>query len=533
MITRSKLELPTGVEVKQELNDSFLEILSKEALSFVVDLHRKYNDTRLALLQNRVERQKAFDAGVAPSFLSETEVIRNDNSWKANDVPSDLQDRRVEITGPVERKMMINALNSGANVFMADFEDSNSPTWENCINGQINLRDAVNGTISFKNPDGKEYKLNEKVATLVVRPRGWHLTEKNVLVDGAEISAGIFDFGLYFYHNVQNLLKKGTAPYFYLPKMESHKEARLWNEIFNTAQELLNIPKGTIKVTVLIETFPAAFETEEIIYELKDHMAGLNAGRWDYIFSTIKKFRNNPDFLLPDRSQVTMTVPFMKAYSENLVKTCHKRNVHAMGGMSAFIPNRKDVQVTEAALKKVREDKEREVQAGFDGTWVAHPDLVSVAKEIFDKHLGDKPNQKDVLRPDVNVDAQALSNFNIPEGKITEAGVRSNITVAILYIGAWLTGTGAVAIFNLMEDAATAEISRAQLWQWIKHRVQTKDGTVLTPDVYKSIKNEELNILLTTTTNNRLMKASKLLDDLVLSESFCEFLTIPAYEMLS
>lgn len=535
MITKEKLQLSEGVSLLKPLSDSVSEVLTTEALNFIVDLHRKFNATRLELLNKRVERQNDFDNGILPDFLSETESIRNDKNWFASEIPADLQDRRVEITGPVERKMMINALNSGASVFMADFEDSNSPTWENCISGQINLRDAINKTISFKNPDGKEYKLNEKVAVLLVRPRGWHLTEKNLLVDGQPISASIFDFGLYFFHNAKRLLANGSGPYFYLPKMESHKEARLWNEIFNEAQDKLGINRGTIKVTVLIETFPAAFETEEIIYELKEHMAGLNAGRWDYIFSVIKKFRNKTDLLLPDRSQLTMTVPFMRAYTEHLVKTCHQRKVHAMGGMSAFIPNRKDMAVTESALAKVTEDKEREANDGFDGTWVAHPDLVPVAKAVFDKYLGSKPNQKERLKEDVSIKASDLMNFNIG-GKVTEAGVRNNITVAIRYIGAWLSGTGAVAIFNLMEDAATAEISRSQLWQWLHSGKTTlEDGRVFDLELYKKLFNEEVEKLKNefgeeNFVQGKYLQASESLDSIVLNKNFDEFLTLSAYQ---
>lgn len=536
MITNSEFKLPEGVTLIGEVTENVSKILTTDALTFIIDLQRKFNPKRLELLQKRVERQNDFDNGILPDFLAETENIRKDKNWFASEIPDELQDRRVEITGPVERKMMINALNSGASVFMADFEDSNSPTWENCINGQINLIDTINKTISFKNPDGKEYKLNEKIATLFVRARGWHLNEKNLLVDGQEFSASIFDFGLYFFHNIKTLLEKNSAPFLYLPKIEGHKEARLWNDIFNYAQDKLNVKRGTIKVTVLIETILAAFETEEIIYELKEHMAGLNAGRWDYIFSIIKKFRNREDFLLPDRSQITMTAPFMRAYSEHLVKTCHQRKVHAMGGMSAFIPNRKDLAVTESALKKVREDKERESNDGFDGTWVAHPDLVSVAKEIFDKHLGTKPNQKDKLREDVNITAKDLITLNIAGGKITENGIRNNITVAIRYIGAWLTGTGAVAIFNLMEDAATAEISRSQLWQWLHSGKTTlEDGSLFNLELYKKLFDEEVEKIKIefgeeVFVNGKYLEASELLNNIVINDSFIEFLTIPAYK---
>ncbi|MFN8671538.1 MAG: malate synthase A [Candidatus Sericytochromatia bacterium] len=536
MLTNYELKLPIGVNILPNINENATKILTKGALDFIIDLHKKFNDNRLEILKKRAERQKDFDNGILPDFLSETEFIRNDKNWCANEIPNDLQDRRVEITGPVERKMMINALNSGANVFMADFEDSNSPTWENCINGQINLIDAINKTISFKNTDGKEYKLKEKTATLIVRPRGWHLTEKNLLINEDEISASIFDFGLYFFHNAKRLLENGTGPYFYLPKMENHKEARLWNDIFNYAQDKLDIKRGTIKVTVLIETILAAFEMEEIIYELKEHIAGLNAGRWDYIFSVIKKFRNRNDFLLPDRAQITMTAPFMRAYTEHLVKICHKRKVHAMGGMSAFIPNRKDLDVTESALKKVTEDKERESNDGFDGTWVAHPDLVLVAKKVFDQHLGEKLNQKDKLREEVNISSKDLLNFNIPDGKVTENGIRHNISIAIRYLGAWLNGTGAVAIFNLMEDAATAEISRSQLWQWL-HSGKTKldNGILFDIEIYKKIFNEEIQKIKSEFgeeffIKGKYLEASELLNKIIVSNSFEEFLTIPAYK---
>jgi malate synthase len=445
------------------------------------------------------------------------------------DAPADLQKRRVEITGPVERKMMINALNSGASVFMADLEDALSPTWENVVNGQINLQDAVRRTIEFQNPDGRQYRLNDSTATLVVRPRGWHLGEKHVLVDGQPISASLFDFGLHFFHNAKELLARGSGPYFYLPKLESHREARLWNDVFVAAQDTLGVPRGSIRATVLIETLPAAFEMEEILYELREHASGLNAGRWDYIFSMIKKLRNRQDFMLPERAQVTMTVPFMRSYTELLVKTCHHRGAHAIGGMAAFIPTRRDPQVNATAMARVREDKQREAGDGFDGTWVAHPDLVPIAMEIFDKVLGERPHQKERLREEVRVDAQELVNTQVPGGTITEAGLRNNISVGLQYINAWLQGNGAVAIFNLMEDAATAEISRAQLWQWITHAAPLHgDGTV-TRELYQSIRDEELAKL---GDAGRYGDAAEILDALVLGEQFEEFLTFRAYEYL-
>ncbi len=427
--------------------------------------------------------------------------------------------------------MMINALNSGADVFMADFEDALSPTWHNVVQGQLNLIDAVRRRIEFVNPDGRVYRLKEETATLLVRPRGWHLVEKHVLVDGQPISASLFDFGLYFFHNARELLERGTGPYFYLPKLENHLEARLWNDVFNAAQDALGIPRGTIRATVLVETILAAFEMEEILYELRDHMAGLNAGRWDYIFSVIKKFRKRPDFVLPDRIQVTMTVPFMRAYTELLVKTCHRRGAHAIGGMAAFIPSRKDPKVNEVALAKVREDKERESGDGFDGTWVAHPDLVPVAREVFAQVLGDKPHQKERQREDVHVTAQDLLDVRVPGGTITENGLRNNISVALQYLNAWLQGNGAAAIFNLMEDTATAEIARSQIWQWIHHRARLDDGRPITGALYEQLRDEEL-AKLGGPESGRLREAVEILDPLILDETFTEFLTFRAYDYL-
>lgn len=522
---------PTGVEILGEATPQVLEVLTPAALSFVATLHREFNPIRKALLARRAERQLAIDAGELPDFLPETANVRRDE-WHVAPAPADLNDRRVEITGPTERKMMINALNSGAKVFMADFEDALSPTWENVIAGQINCSDAIRRTIEFRNPDGRTYRLNDQIATLLIRPRGWHLVEKHVTVDGEPISASLFDFGLYVFRNAQELLNRGSGPYFYLPKLESHREARLWNDVFNTAQDAIGIPRSSIRATVLIETILAAFEMEEILYELRDHAAGLNAGRWDYIFSTIKKLRNRADMVLPDRGQVTMTVPFMRAYTELLVHICHKHGAHAIGGMAAFIPNRRDPVVTENALAKVREDKTRESNDGCDGTWVAHPDLVPVALECFDKVLGDRPNQKEKLREDVAVQGADLINIKASGGTISEAGVRMNVSVALQYINAWLNGNGAAAINNLMEDAATAEISRSQIWQWIRHAAKLDDGRPVTRELYMQIRDEEL-AKLGGSTVERYEEAAELLDGLILNDAFVEFLTIPAYDLIA
>jgi len=445
--------------------------------------------------------------------------------------PADLDDRRVEITGPVERKMMINALNSGAKVFMADFEDALSPTWENVVSGQANCMDAIRRTIAFSSPDGKLYTLVATPATLVVRPRGWHLVEKHATVDGVPISASLFDFGLYFFHNARELAARGSGPYFYLPKLESHLEARLWAEVFAFAEERLGVEHGTIRATVLIETIAAAFEMDEILFELRPHAAGLNAGRWDYIFSLIKKLRQRPEALLPDRGQVSMTVPFMRAYTERLVATCHRRGAHAIGGMAAFIPSRKDAAVTQQALAKVRDDKLRESADGFDGTWVAHPDLVPVAREVFDAALGARPHQKAKRRDDVSVSAEQLQAIGVPGGAISEAGVRLNISVALQYLAAWLGGNGAVAINNLMEDTATAEISRAQLWQWLRHGARLADGRVLTAERYVGWRGEELARL--GEAGPHLAEAAEILDQLVLNPDFIDFLTWIAYPRLN
>ena len=511
------------------------DVLTAGALEFLVLLHERFGEKRKELLQARKGRQEEIKKGARPDFLRETSSVRS-GSWKVAPPPHDLQDRRVEITGPAEAKMLINALNSGAKVFMADLEDSLSPTWENVIQAQVALKAAVRKTLSFENSEGKKYQLNEKTATLVVRPRGWHLIEKNILIDGEAVSGGLFDFAFYFFHNVHETLKRGTGPYFYLPKMESHLEARLWNDVFIFSEQALGVPKGTIRATVLIETILAAFEMNEILYELKDHIVGLNAGRWDYIFSMIKKFCDSKEFILPDRAQVTMTVPFMKAYSELLVQTCHKRGAHAMGGMSAFIPNRKDMTVTENALKKVKEDKIREANAGFDGTWVAHPDLVPVAQAEFDHVLGSHPHQKSKLREDVHVNAQQLLQTQIDGGAVTEQGLRGNIQVAIQYIERWISGVGAAALHNLMEDAATAEIARAQVWQWIRHQVVMTNGAIITQELYRMLRDDELKKLKNSSPTSiefRYDEAVGILDRLILNSEFIDFLTLLADEKLN
>ncbi|CAO3644974.1 unnamed protein product [Cunninghamella blakesleeana] len=480
-----------GVAVLGKVTPLQAEILTPAALQFVATLHRIFNPTRKTLLQKRSFRQQELDRGVLPDFLPETAYICNDPNWRAAVPAPGLQDRRVEITGPVDRKMVINALNAGTSTFMADFEDSSSPTWENMISGQVNLRDAVRETISFSNPNGKKYELRKdgKIATLIVRPRGWHMVEKHVLIDGEPCSASIFDFALYFFHNAKETIKRGFGPYFYLPKMESHLEARLWNDIFNVSQDMINIPRGTIRGTVLIETILASFEMDEIIYELRDHSSGLNCGRWDYIFSFIKKLRNHSQFVLPDRSNVTMTVPFMDAYVRLLVQTCHKRGVHAMGGMSAFIPVKNDVKANDAVTKKVYDDKLREVKAGHDGTWVAHPGLVQIALDVFNEHMP-QPNQIHIRRDDVVVKNTDLLDINF-KGAVTEKGIRENIQVGLEYMEAWLRGVGCVPIHGLMEDAATAEISRSQLFQWAKHNTVTAEGTRITGPWLLQILNEE------------------------------------------
>ncbi|MPZ70029.1 MAG: malate synthase A [Actinobacteria bacterium] len=519
-----------NVEVRAPVGERSGEVLTDEALAFLARLQREFGPRRRELLAARAARQERFDAGELPDFLPETAGVRG-SDWRVADAPADLMDRRVEITGPTERKMMINALNSGAKVFMADFEDANSPTWTNMIEGQVNLVDAIERTISFTSPEGKDYRLNDEIATLVVRPRGWHLDERHVLVDGEPMSGSLFDLGLCFFSNVHRLLERGSGPYFYLPKLEGHLEARLWNDVFELAQEHVGVPRGTIRATVLIETILAAFEMEEILYELKDHSAGLNAGRWDYIFSIIKKFRTRPEFMLPDRIQVTMTVPFMRAYTELLVKTCHKRGAHAIGGMAAFIPSRKDPEVNDAALKAVREDKERESGDGFDGTWVAHPDLVPVAMEPFDAALGDEPNQRALLRDDVTVTAEDLLTIDVPDGRITEQGLRSNVNVGIQYLSSWLRGNGAVAIFNLMEDTATAEIARTQIWQWVRLGAHTAEGGLIDRDLIHRIEEEELERIREVVgdevyASSRAKEAQALFEEVSLADDLVEFLTL-------
>lgn len=508
------------------------EILTPEALAFVAHLHRRFNADRLSLLNKRKQKQEEISAGLKQlGFASETSEVRG-GSWQVAPAPSDLMDRRVEITGPTERKMMINALNSGAKVFMADLEDALSPSWENVQEGHLNLKKAVRRELDFTAENGKEYKLKDTIATLLVRPRGWHLEESHLLVDEEPVSASLFDFGMYFFHNAQERINRGSAPYFYLPKLEHYLEARLWNRVFVEAQNYLEVPQQTIRATVLIETITAAFQMEEILFELRDHISGLNAGRWDYIFSYIKRFHQHPEFVLPDRSKVTMQVPFMRAYTNLLVKSCHAHGAHAIGGMSAFIPNRKLQEVTLKAVSAVKDDKEREARDGFDGTWVAHPDLVPTAKKAFDDVLGENQHQKSKLREDVRISSEDLLTSGFKKVEVTEQGVRLNIRVAIQYVGKWLSGMGAVAIDNLMEDAATAEISRAQLWQWINHNIPLDDGRYFDSDLYKKIKAEELHLLQRSDAPN-LLRAADLLDSMVLNKEFCEFLTIPAYALLN
>ena len=528
------METSMNTEILVPIQGPQKEILNSEALEFAALFHQTFNSTRQELLEERKIRQSEIDAGHMPDFLTETEPIRQ-GDWKIAAMPDDLQDRRVEITGPVDRKMIINALNSGVKVFMADFEDSNSPTWENVIDGQLNLRDAINKTISFTNPHGKQYKLNNETATLMVRPRGWHLIEKHVLVNGEPISASIFDFAIYFYHNANSLIASGTGPYFYLPKLESHLEARLWNNVFNMAQDELGIPRGTIKATVLIETILAAFEMDEILYELREHSAGLNCGRWDYIFSFIKKFRNRPDFVLPDRSEVTMDRHFLRSYVNLLVQTCHKRGAHAMGGMAAQIPIKDDPIANEEALGKVQDDKKREAHAGHDGTWIAHPGLAPIALDAFDSVMPNA-NQLKNLREDVNITASDL--LQVPSGDITEPGIRANIRVGIQYVEAWLLGNGCVPLYHLMEDAATAEISRAQLWQWIHHKAKLMDGRQITIHLFDKWLEEEMEVIQAEIgekrfSSGKFAKASALFSEMIKKDEFDDFLTLPAYNYLN
>ena len=522
--------MPPGVEVRRDLVPGAGRVLTEAALAFVAGLQRRFGGRRLDLLRRREERQAELDAGVRPAFLAATRDVR-EGDWTVAPAPPDLDDRRVEITGPAEPKMMINALNSGARVFMADLEDALSPTWANVVGGQAALMDAVRRELTFDSPEGKTYRLDNRIATLLVRPRGWHLVESGVLVDGAPISASLFDFGLFLFHNGVELLRRGSGPYLYLPKLESHTEARLWNEVFVHAQVALRIPRGSIRATVLIETILAVFEMDEILYELREHAAGLNAGRWDYLFSGIKKLRAWPELAVPDRAQLTMTVPFMRAYTELLVRTCHRRGAHAIGGMAAFIPNRRDPAVTEVALAKVRDDKERESGDGFDGTWVAHPDLVPIATEVFDRVLGARPHQKERLREEVKVSAADLLDLRVPGGAVTEAGLRADVRVALAYLDSWLRGNGAAAIDNLMEDAATAEIARSQLWFWRSRGLMLVDGRPFDGALYEAVRDEEI-LRLGGRGTGRLADAADLLDRLVLDDEFAEFLTLRAYALL-
>jgi len=533
MASQAPTQLPQGVDLRGAFPPAATQILTAEALSFVADLARRFESTRRDLLRRREVRQQEIIDGRMPDFLPETASIRAAD-WQAAPIPQDLQDRRVEITGPVDRKMIINALNSGANVFMADFEDSNSPTWQNNIEGHLNLRDAVRRQIAFSSPEGKQYRLNDRIATLLVRPRGWHLVEKHMLVDGSPVSASLFDFGLFFFHNAAAQLERLTHPYFYLPKMESHLEARLWNDVFFFAENKLGIPNGSVRATVLIETILASFEMDEILYELRDYSAGLNCGRWDYIFSFIKKFRHRPDFVLPDRAQVTMERHFLKSYVDQLIKTCHRRGIHAMGGMAAQIPIKNDPEANERALDKVRQDKLREVRAGHDGTWVAHPGLVPIAKQIFDEHMK-SPHQISVSRDEVSVSAADL--LTPAEGQITEAGLGVNIDVGIQYLEAWLGGNGCVPIYNLMEDAATAEISRTQVWQWVHHGARLSDGRVVDPALVQKTIPQQLDKIRGLVGADRFdsgnfQRAAQIFEQMSLSDDFPEFLTLRAYDYL-
>ncbi|MCG2622627.1 malate synthase A [Arthrobacter sp. I2-34] len=527
-ITLNGIELTASPVRRQE------EILTPQALEFVAQLHKATRERRRELLELRGKRRRRIARGHDPKFLEETRHIREDDSWRVAPTAPGLEDRRVEITGPVDRKMTINALNSGANVWLADMEDSSTPSWSNVINGQLNLRDALDRQIDFTTPAGKEYKVRgEKLTdlpTIVVRPRGWHLPEKHMLIKGEPVAGGLVDFGLYFFHNAQRLISQGRGPYFYLPKIENHHEARLWNDVFVLAQDLLGIDQGTIRATVLIETITAAFEMEEILYELRDHAAGLNAGRWDYIFSVIKNFRNRgPRFVLPDRTQVTMTAPFMRSYTEQLVRACHRRGALAIGGMAAFIPNRRDPEVNARAFEQVRADKTREAADGFDGSWVAHPDLVPVAREVFDGVLNGRANQADRLREDVTPDDKGLLNIAGTQGTITEAGIRTNLWVGIQYIESWLRGHGAAALNNLMEDAATAEISRSQIWQWIHVRAVTDHGEIVSDHWVRELLEEEF-ARMPRFDGDRFDDAREIFEEVALGEEFPAFLTLPAYE---
>jgi malate synthase len=530
MTTHAKLELHGSI------GPGFDEVLTADALEFVAELETQFGARRHGLLAKRAERRERLEAGESLGFLTGTEEIRR-GDWKVAPVPEDMRQRWVEITGPTDRKMTINALNSGADGFMADFEDANAPTWHNMVDGHINLRDAIDGTITYEGSDGRHYEVGENPATLLVRPRGWHLPERHVLVAGAPVSASLFDFGLYFFHCAPRLLEHGSGPYFYLPKMESHLEARLWNDVFCHAQDALGIARGTIKATVLIETLPAAFEMDEILYELREHSAGLNAGRWDYIFSAIKCFPDRREMVLPNRGEVTMTVPFMRAYTELLAATCHRRGAHAMGGMAALIPSRRDEEANAKALDGVRADKDREVGQGYDGTWVAHPDLVPVARDVFEKGLGGKPNQLDRRRDDVSVTADELLDLSATPGKITEAGLRTNVSVGFQYISFWLSGRGAAAINSLMEDAATAEISRSQIWQWVHHGVELDEGPTVTPELVRRVLDEETakirdSVGESVWSAGRPAETREIFDRVALTPQLIQFLTLPAYEYL-
>jgi malate synthase len=523
----------SGLDIRGPVSAEHAAILTPEACAFLAGLFKAFEGRRQELLARRVRRQAELDAGILPDFLEETRSIR-ESAWKVAPAPQDLQDRRTEITGPVDRKMVINALNSGAKVFMADFEDATSPTWENLLDGHVNLRDAIRRTIGFTSPEGKSYKLNEKTATLLVRPRGWHLPEKHVLLGGRPVSGSLFDFGLYFFHNAKEALSRGTGPYFYLPKMESHLEARLWNDVFVHAQDALGVPRGSIRATCLIETIMATFEAEEILYELRDHASGLNCGRWDYIFSCIKRLNKRQGYLFPDRSQVTMTAPFMRAYCLHVIKICHRRGAHAMGGMAAQIPIKNNPAANEAALAKVLADKEREATDGHDGTWVAHPGLVPIALKAFDKHMPG-PNQVARQREDVNVTAAQL--LEAPAGTVTEAGIRMNFAVGIQYLEAWLGGLGCVPLYNLMEDAATAEISRTQLWQWLHRGGKLDNGSAIDTAVYETALNQAIAQIQSEVgperyANGYFRTAAHMFAEMVRSPKLEEFLTLPAYELL-
>jgi malate synthase len=528
----------SDIQVVGPVDERGEEVLTPDAMAFVVELQRRFGGRRGELLRRRRGRREEMSRAATADFLPETREVRT-SEWTVAPAPADLVDRRVEITGPPEPKMAINALNSGAHVWLADLEDANTPHWRNVVSSQVSLADAVRRRLTFESPEGKPYRLNEgRLATLVVRPRGWHLDERHILVDGKPTVGAFVDFGLYFFHNARELLDRGSGPYFYLPKTESHLETRLWNDVFRYAQEFLGIPVGTIRATVLIETIPAAFEMDEILFELRDHASGLNAGRWDYLFSIIKTFRDaGPDFVLPDRSAVTMTAPMMRAYTDLLVSTCHRRAAFAIGGMAAFIPSRRDVEINERALAKVREDKEREAGDGFDGSWVAHPDLVPICREVFDKYLGDRPNQLDVQRDDVQVTAAQLLDVLAVPGTQTEAGLRNNVDVGLRYLEAWLGGNGAVSIHNLMEDAATAEISRSQVWQWVHNDVRLDTGETVTAEFVRRILDEELATIRTEIGDqayhsSRFGEARQLFEQVALADNFVDFLTLPAYAMV-